>query len=131
MKTYFKTRCIAIVNMAVGYGWAGGHYIPADSNLFAYLFQFVVIGILMWLSINFMVTADEGSSHWSIKGLGIFSSLSLVINILNVIHGAINRNTRSFGSHNTFSDLVPIAFLIVGSALWIFTIVAGRKAIIH
>jgi hypothetical protein len=112
--------------MAAGYGWAGGHYIPANSNLFSYLFQFFVLGILIWLSINFIDKAASGAS----KGLNIFSLLSFTINLLNIIHGAINTDAQSFGSHNTFADLVPIGLLMAGSGLWIFTIIARKKAII-
>ena len=124
MKTHFKMQCAAIIFMATGYGWAGGHYIPADSNIFAYLFQFVVLGLLILLSIHFLSLPENEtrSSHWSIRGLTIFSGLSLIINIGNIIHGAFNSNSMSFGSHNNFADLVPIAFLITGSGLWLVVI---------
>lgn len=54
----FKTRCAAIVLIAAGYGWACEHYIPAGSNLTAYLFQFIVLGVLLWLAIGFFSMAE-------------------------------------------------------------------------
>jgi hypothetical protein len=125
MKSYFKTRCAAIMLIAAGYGWAGGHYIPADSNIFAYLFQFVIIGILLILGINFFSPSEN--KDWPVKGLNIFAILSLLINVLNIVHGAVNTDPHAFGSHNTFADLVPIALIISGSGLWVITILLNKK----
>jgi len=44
------------------------------------------------------------------------------INILNIAHGFYNNGPRSFGSHNTFADLVPVVIILAGSGLWIVTI---------
>lgn len=99
--------------MAAGYGWAGGHYIPADSNPFAYLFQFAVIALIVWLGINYTRY---------VKGLTIFSLITLGINILNIVHGAVSPDKNSFGSHNTFADLVPILLIIGGAVLWLLTV---------
>jgi hypothetical protein len=107
-----KIRIAAIILLAAGYGWAGGHYIPADSNFLAYVFQFAVISIIIWLGINYNRYA---------KGLTIFSVITLIINILNIVHGTFSSGKNSFGSHNTFADLVPIILIIGGSVLWLLT----------
>jgi hypothetical protein len=116
-----KIRGAAIILIADGYGWAGGHYIPANSGLLEYLFQFIVIGVLLALAVKFfsMTEAERLKRNGTITGLNIFSAFSLVINILNIVHGAFNKNAQSFGSHNTFADLVPIVILLIGSGLWV------------
>jgi len=124
MKMKFKLQCSAILLIAAGYGWAGGHYIPTDANIFAYLFQLVVLGVLLFLALAFLSLPEKQrlSRYWPVKGLTIFSILSFVINIANIIHGAYNSRPNAFGSHNTFADLVPITFLITGSGLWLLTV---------
>jgi hypothetical protein len=118
----FKIRSAAILLVSAGYGWAGGHYIPADSPKVAYLFQAVVIGILMILGLNFFHYHQKGikKPNWPVRGLSIFFSLSLVINVLNIFHGAYS-NDKSFGSHNSFADLVPIGLIIVSALGWFST----------
>jgi hypothetical protein len=130
LNTIFKIRCAAIILIAAGYVWAGGHYIPADSNVLAYLFQFIIIGVLVVLAVGFFGIAEtgRGKRNWAVKGLSIFSVLSLIINILNIVHGAFNSDPHSFGSHNTFADLVPIAILLTGTSLWVVTLLPFKRA---
>lgn len=129
MKTTFKTRAAATILIAAGYGWAGGHYIPADSNIFAYLFQFVVLGILLWLGIRFfsLSETDRQKRNGAVTGLTIFAVLSFLINVLNIVHGFFNTDPHSFGSHNTLADLVPICIIISGTVLWIVTMLRPKN----
>jgi hypothetical protein len=126
MKKYlYGIRSAAIILISAGYGWAGGHYIPANSPIIAYSFQFIIITILLILGIRFL-SLSENEKHkrnWSITGLTIFSSLSLLINVLNIVHGAYNSDKASYGSHNTFADLVPISIIIIGTVLWLITLI--------
>ena len=125
----YKIRCASIIIIAAGYGWAGGHYIPVNSSIIAYSFQLIVIVVLLVLGVKFLSLAEneKHKSNWSIKGLTIFSALSLLINILNIIHGFFNNSINSFGSHNTFADLVPIALIIIGTGLWLVTTIQKKK----
>ena len=129
ISNYFRIKCAAIVLIAAGYGWAGGHYIPANSNIFAYLFQFIVLGLLIYLSISFLSLPENkrDTPNWTIKGLTIFSAVSFIINIANIVHGAFNSNSSSFGSHNSFADLVPIAILLTGSGMWLILVFTKGK----
>lgn len=124
LSSTYKIRCASIIIMSAGYGWAGGHYIPADSSIIAYLFQFIVIVLLVAMGVHFFSNSinENQKSNWSTKGFTIFSILSLLINILNIIHGAYNHDVHSFGSHNSLADLVPIVIIILGTALWLITI---------
>jgi hypothetical protein len=126
-----KTRDIAIVLVATGYGWAGGHFIPADMSIIAYLFQFVVIGILLLFTTAFYSrqrkqdpAANKGG--WPVRALTIFTALSLIVNVANIIRGA--GNTGTFGSHNGLADLVPIGILITGCILWLITALTVQMA---
>jgi hypothetical protein len=124
-------RCASIILISAGYGWAGGHYIPVNSSILAYAFQFIIIGILLILGIRFL-SLTENEKHkrnWSVKGLSIFSALSLLINILNIVHGAYNSDIHSFGSHNSFADLVPIVLIIIGTGLWLSTILGAKRTV--
>jgi hypothetical protein len=119
MKEYeHNSRIASVILMAAGYGWAGGHYIPANSNVLAYLFQFAVISIIIGLGINY-------TKH--IKGLTVFSLITLSINILNIVHGIFSSDKNSFGSHNTYGDLVPILLIIAGSVLWLSTVAFKKR----
>ena len=119
MKEYLhKTRIASVMLLSTGYGWAGGHYILADSNFLAYLFQFAVLSLIIWLGINY--------TRYT-RGLTIFSIITLVINILNIVHGAVSKDKNSFGSHNTFADLVPILIIIGGSGLWLLTVTINKN----
>jgi len=124
----FKIRCAAIILIAAGYGWAGGHYIPANSGMVAYLFQFLVIGFLLLFGIRFFSRFGTAmvKNDWSVRGLSIFAALSFLINILNIVHGIFNTDANSFGSHNTFADLVPIIFILAGSGLWMTSILKRK-----
>ena len=128
---HFKTRCASIILTSAGYGWAGGHYIPANSAVVAYAFQFVVIMAILIMGLSYISIAgrENYKSKWSVRGLGIFSGLSFLINIANIIHGAYTDNINSFGSHNTFADLVPIIIIIIGTGLWLITIVIKQRTV--
>ena len=130
MSNVYKIRSAAIILISAGYGWAGGHYIPVNSSILAYLFQFIIISILLVLGIRFFSLSEneKNNNNRTIKGLSIFSVLSFVINMLNIIHGYINPTTNSFGSHNSFADLVPISIIIVGTGLWLLTLIKNKKA---
>jgi hypothetical protein len=114
----FKLRVASIILIAIGYGWAGGHFIPANSPVVAYLFQAIIIAILLALALGFFSTPPP---RWAVRGLTIFTSISLAINIVNIVKGAYGAG-GSFGSHNTLADLVPIGILIAGDILWLILI---------
>ena len=126
-----KLRIAAIILISAGYGWAGGHYIPANSPVVAYSFQFIIITFLLLASIKYLSTneIERQQSNWSVIALSIFSILSLVVNILNIIHGAYTTDPNSYGSHNTLADLVPIGFIILGTLLWISTMFRKGKTV--
>jgi hypothetical protein len=128
-KVILKLRIASLLLISAGYGWAGGHYIPADSVLSAYIFQVIILTILIILSIRFLgtSTSDGAKKLGSTTGLTIFVTLSLLINIANIIHGSLYANKVSFGSHNSFADLVPIVFIITGATLWLFTLTEKNK----
>jgi hypothetical protein len=115
----FRTASIIIIS--AGYGWAGGHYIPPDSSPQAYLFQIIIILVLLILGTGYLGLSEEEKlkKHWSIRGLTIFSILSLVINVGNIIHGAMNKSSNRFGSHNSAADLIPIGIILTGTILWL------------
>ena len=129
MRTSYKIRNAAIILMAAGYGWAGGHYIPSNSSFLAYLFQFIIIGVLLISGIAFFNVGDAvgGNRKRAVTTLSILSVVFFIINILNIVHGFFNTDPKSFGSHNTFADLVPIAIILLGSGLWIVTILPFKK----
>jgi hypothetical protein len=128
-KSTSACRIASIVIISAGYGWAGGHYIPPDSSPVAYLFQIIILLILLILATGYLGLSEEEKfkKHWSIRGLTIFSILSLLINIGNIIHGALNKSPESFGSHNTPADLVPIGIILTGTSLWLSTILPASR----
>ena len=115
--------------MAAGYGWAGGHYIPANSDLIAYLFQFVLVGAILLAGVAFLSNSEtiKDKRNWAIISLSILSVAFFVIDVANIVHGFFNTNPNSFGSHNTFADLVPIVIILFGSGLWILTLLTKRR----
>ncbi len=124
-----RIRIAAIISISTGYGWAGGHYIPANSPLLAYWFQFIVIAFILIAAIKYLgINENERQQrNWSVIALNIFSILSFVVNILNIIHGAYTTDPNSYGSHNSLADLVPIGFIIFGTLLWISTMFRKAK----
>lgn len=128
-KNQSDRRTAAILLIAAGYGWAGGHYIPADAPIFAYFFQWLILLILLILSIKYFSLPENErlSPNWSTRGISIFSSLSLLINIANIVHGVYASDNNSFGSHNTFADLVPVTLIIIGTTSWLTTLSATKK----
>lgn len=75
------------------------------------------------LGIRYLGLSDgeKLKKHWSTRGLTIFSILSFVINVANIIHGAFNKSLNSFGSHNSTADLIPIGIILTGAGLWLIT----------
>ena len=131
INNFFTARCASIIIIAAGYGWAGGHYIPAESHLVAYLFQFLIISAILIFGITY-ITRPETSrpqSHWSTKGLTIFSALMFLLNVFNIIHGIYATDIHSPGSHNSFADVVPIAVILIGTGLWLLTAFISKKEI--
>lgn len=76
----YKIRCAAIILISSGNGWAGGHYIPADSLIIAYSFQFIVIVLLLIFGIHFLSKSKDEykKNRWSTNGMTIISALSLL-----------------------------------------------------
>src|SRR5450432_3181138 len=74
-KYFFKIRCAAIILIAAGYGWAGGHYIPAHSSIQAYIFQLIIMLAILITGIRSLSTSENEKRpiNWSVTGLGIFS----------------------------------------------------------
>ena len=128
-----KAGIASILLIATGYGWAGGHYIPANSPSVAYIFQLIIIIVLLVLGVGFLSLSENEklNGHWSIRGLSIFSALSLLANIANIIHGAFYSAKVSYGSHNSFADLVPIGLIIMGTTLWLITLFQQTKLSQH
>ncbi len=123
----FNIRSAAIILIATGYGWAGGHYISSNAVPVAYIFQVVVIAFLLLFGIKYLSTSqvEQSRRKLAVIGLTIFSVLSLLANIFNIIHGIHNKT--SYGSHNSFADLVPIVIIITGTSLWLFGMVRKTK----
>jgi len=128
-KNFFKIRYAAIILIAAGYGWAGGHYIPAHSSMLIYLFQFGIIVTLLIMGITFLSIpeSEKNKSNWSMTGISILLILSLLINILNVIHGVHNSGSNYFDTYNNFASLAPVALLVTGNGLWVTTIVQSLR----
>jgi hypothetical protein len=128
-RNFFKTRFAAIILIAAGYGFTGSQYIPANSSILAYIFQFIIIIALLIMGIGTLRISEneKNKSNWPITGLSIFSALLLLINVLNIIHWGHNSNVNFFISHNSFANLVPVAFLIPGNVLWVISIVRSIR----
>jgi hypothetical protein len=122
LENLHRIRLASIILIAAGYGWAGGHYIPADSPIIAYIFQFGIITFLLIFGTAFASRPEKRTiqAHWPARGLTIFSILSLLINILNILRGAYKADIGGFGSHNTLADLVPVSIIILGTSTWLF-----------
>ena len=123
MKYQLTLRLWSILLLAAGYGWAGGHYIPVDAPLWAYAFQFCMLFVLFVLATGFVKAATSLKAtspsrlRRNIVGLTIYTVLTLIINIANIIRGI--EQGGHYGSKNTFADLVPIMLIITGDILWL------------
>jgi hypothetical protein len=122
MKYRLTLRVWSILLLAAGYGWAGGHFIPGDAPLWAYAFQFGMLLILFLLAtVFFKVSAglivSPSRISRNIIGLNIYTVLTLLINIANIVRGIV-QDSR-YGSHNTFADLIPIVLIMTGDILWL------------
>ena len=124
----FRIRVTAIILITAGYGWAGGHFIPPDAPFLAYLFQLTILFLLLVCTLGFFSIPGIRDLNglkkgWAVICLSIFAALSLLINIGNLIRGALMTDTHGYGSHNALPDLVPISLLIVGDLLWLSSLV--------
>jgi hypothetical protein len=134
MPHHFTLRITALLLITAGYGWAGGHFIPTNAPFWAYLFQFVMLFLLSFFTIGYLkavagyrsvfpTTPTNGKRN--IIGLTTFASLTILINIANVIRGSLDPGP--FGSHNDFADLVPIGLIVAGDLLWLLTTILRPK----
>ena len=122
MSYRFTFRLWSILLLAAGYGWAGGHFIPGDAPVWAYAFQWGLLLILFVLATGFLKATAGGVTAASrirrnIAGLTIFSVLTLLINIVNIVRGG--GQGMHYGSKDSFADLVPIGLIIAGDLLWL------------
>ena len=133
MNSTYSLRCSALILLAAGYGWAGGHFIPADSSPWVYLFQFVILSLLLVFGVGFL-TAMAGAAEdpkrlrWNTRALSIFAGLTLIINIANIVQGAVLKS--AYGSHNSFADLVPVGMIIAGDAIWLLTVIKKTATVL-
>ena len=118
MSHHFSLRCAALLLVTAGYGWAGGHFIPAGSSPWAYVFQFIILLLLLIFGVGFLTATKQLRLH--VRALSIFAGLTLVINIANIVQGAMGGH--AYGSHNSFGDLVPIGMILAGDAIWLLTV---------
>jgi hypothetical protein len=124
MTKRYTLRCYSLLLLAAGYGWAGGHFIPAGAGPLAYVFQFVMLFLLLVFGVGYLrAMAGAASSHVRLRrnviALNIFAALTFAINIANIVHGMFVQGP--FGSHNTFGDLVPIGMILAGDIGWLLT----------
>jgi len=140
MNNTYSLRCTALILLAAGYGWAGGHFIPAGSSPWAYLFQFVILLLLLVFGVGFLMASGAGGDgqraigvagapkrlRWNTRALTIFAGLTLLINIGNIVQGAIGKS--AYGSHNSFDDLVPIGMIIAADVIWLLTVIKKTAA---
>jgi hypothetical protein len=125
MNNTYTLRCCALILLAAGYGWAGGHFIAPDVPLWAYAFQFFILLLLLIFSVGFL-TAMAGPAASPVRlrryagAITVFAVLTLIINIANIIRGALVQGP--VGSHNTFADLVPIGMILAGDIIWLLTL---------
>jgi hypothetical protein len=123
MKPNLTLRTGALLLIAAGYGWAGGHFIPEGSPTAAYLFQGCMILVLLTCSAGYLgsvvrSTDPRGARRWMIA-LTVYTALTLLINVANVIQGAVSHGTNAYGSHNTVADLIPIGMIVGGDIVWL------------
>jgi hypothetical protein len=138
MSTHYSLRCTALILLTAGYGWAGGHFIPAGSSPWAYVFQFVILLLLLVFGVGFLTGAAGSAAspagavaagaapkrlRLNVRALSIFAGLTLIINIANIVQGAMGQH--AYGSHNSFADLVPIGMILAGDAIWLLTVLPG------
>jgi len=126
MTSQFTVRVWALLLLAAGYGWAGGHFIPADAPLWAYAFQFVMLLLLFIFAVGFLKTTAGLSisvvrARRNIIALTVYAILTLLINAANIVRGALQGGP--YGSHNTFADLIPIMLIMAGDVLWLLTLI--------
>jgi hypothetical protein len=129
MSHHFSLRCTALLLLTAGYGWAGGHFIPAGSSPWAYVFQFIILLLLLVFGVGFLTASAATPAapkrlRWRVRALSIFAGLTLVINIANIVQGAMGGN--AFGSHNSFGDLTPIGMILAGDAIWLLSVLPVR-----
>ena len=122
MKYRLTLRLWSILLVTAGYGWAGGHFIPGDAPIWAYAFQFCMLLILFILAMGFFkinagLITSPSRIRRTITGLTIYTILTLLINIANIVRGFIQEN--HYGSRNTLADLVPIMLIVTGDIIWL------------
>ncbi len=96
------------------------------------MIQLAIILILLVLSVAFLTLPKASALRgirggWPVIALMVFTILSLLLNIGNVIQGAHNNSSDAFGSHNTPADLFPIMLIMTGNLLWIATLFSSTK----
>lgn len=122
MSSQFRSRIrlLALLLLVAGYGWAGGRFIPASSPLVAYIFQLGILAILMSLACIFLGRSSRTSpSRWPSVCLTIFAVLTLLINIVNILHGVTGFGPQNLGSNGSFADLLPISLIVLGDIMWL------------
>ena len=130
MTSKFTIRVWALLLLAAGYGWAGGHFIPADAPILAYAFQFVMLLLLFIFAAGFLKATTSFSTgiaraRRNIIALTVYAVLTLLINAANIVRGSLQGGP--YGSHNTFTDLVPIIMIMTGDILWLLTLIRKRE----
>jgi hypothetical protein len=129
MPRHFALRTVALLLLTAGYGWAGGHYIPSNAPAWAYLFQFVMLLLLVTFAVGFLRLASRNPALTPARrnpyaiALNVYAALTLVVNVANIIRGSANDGP--FGSHNKFADLAPIGLIVAGDAIWLITAAGG------
>ena len=108
-----------IMVLAAGWGWFGSNFTPPDSPWWNYLLHTIPFLILLILSLRFF---QKGNG----LGLSIFATISFIGLLVGIIMGATIPGDNAYGV-KSIGDWVPAIIIILGSLIWLTTLIPGLR----
>ncbi|HKF38294.1 MAG TPA: hypothetical protein VKB35_15465 [Ktedonobacteraceae bacterium] len=122
-----RLQVAAIILMAAGFGWAGGNFTPSDAPFWNPLLHTIPIVLILIFGLPMLRMRGthqyiESHAGWANVGMSVFAVIAIAFVIVAVVLGATNPNPNAFGV-KTVEDWFPAVIIIVGSLLWLRTLI--------
>ena len=122
-----KRQAAAVILMAAAWGWADGNFVPDGGitvpNIALHLIPIV---LLLIFGVPFLSATSPAERARASVGVTVVAILSVIGTTVMIVLGQTNPDPNSVGV-KTIADWIPAIFELLGSFLWLSTMIPSRR----